>query len=141
MSLPAIMTGLAARGAATPGVASAFRTAPNKLGALPCFVVMHDPERESTVTMGASEMWVHRLLPRLYIAPVKNIPNELEAAEAFVEPFVASIRAQYQLGVVGVYATDVTGYRIGTAEYGGTAYVVVEWPTEVKTKAGTEITV
>ena len=41
---------------------------------------------------------------------------------------------------IGVYATDVLGYRIGVAPYGGTDYVIVEWPTAVKAKQATEIT-
>ncbi len=140
MMLPEICNGLAGRLMATMGVNSAYSTAPNRLGALPCGVVFSDPETMSTITMGQSEMWQHRLLPRLYVAPLKNIPNELEAAMPFVEAFVAAVRAKYQLGVVGVYGASVLGYRIGTAPYGGADYVIVEWPVEVKAKQNTRIT-
>ena len=139
MMLPQIAQGLAGRLLATPGVKSAYPVAPIELGALPCGVVFSDPELTSPITMGSSEIWQHRMLPRLYVAKLDRIPNELEQAMPFVEPFVASVRAQFQLGVAGVYATSVLGYRIGTAEYGGATYVIVEWPTEVKAKQSTEI--
>lgn len=141
MKLPEITQALADRLAAVPGVGSAYPVAPNSLGDLPCGVVFADPDQVSTVTMGSSEMWEHRLMPRLYIQPLKNIPNELGAALPFVEPFVAALRANYQLGVAGVYGASVTGYRIGTADYGGTTYVTVEWLVTVKAKQATEITV
>lgn len=139
MKLPEIVEALAATLAATPGVRSAYPTAPNQLGNLPCGVVFSDPDAISTVTMGASEMWQHRLMPRLYVAPLKNIPNELAAALPFVEPFVAAVRANYTLGVAGVYGATVTGYRIGTARYGGADYAVVEWLMDVKAKQAVEI--
>jgi hypothetical protein len=140
MLLPEICNGLASRLIATMGVNSAYGNAPNRLGALPCGVVFSDPDTPSTITMGQSEMWQHRLMPRLYIAPLKNIPNELEAAMPFVEAFVEAVRAKYQLGVAGVYGANVLSYRIGTADYGGVSYVVVEWQVEVKAKQNTRIT-
>ena len=138
--LTEICQGLADRLAATTGVNSSYPVAPNQLGNLPCGVVLHDPDNGSPITMGASEMWQHRLLPRVYVAPIRNIPDELAQAQPFVEAFVAAIRAKFQLGVPGVYATTVFEYRIGTAPYGGKEYVIVEWPTEVKAKQATEIT-
>lgn len=139
MMLPQIVQGLADRLLATPGVKSAFPVAPIELGPLPCGVVFSDPEQTSPITMGASEVWQHRLLPRLYVAKLNRIPDELEQALPFVEPFVASVRQKFQLGVNGVFATSVLGYRIGTSPYGGVDYVIVEWPVEVKAKQSTEI--
>lgn len=140
MKLPEIRAALSNLMAGMAGVNSAEPYPPNRLGTLPCGVVFHDPEARSTVTMGDSEMWVHRLLCRLYIAPVKNLPDELNAADAFVEPFVAAIAGSYQLGIAGVYGAPVTGYGIGTDTYGGTEYVTVEWPVEVKAKQARSIT-
>lgn len=140
MMLAAICQGLADRIAAVPGVKRAFPVAPTQLGNLPAGVVFPDPDVQSTITMGASEMWQHRLLVRLYVAKVKNIPDELSEAQQYVEPFVAAVREKVQLGVPGVYMTSVLGYRIGTAEYGRDTYVIVEWPVEVKAKQSTEVT-
>lgn len=139
MKLPEIRQALADRAAAVTGVGSAHAVPPTVLGNLPCAVVFHDPDATNDVVMGDSEMWTHRLMVRLYIAPVKNIPNELAQADSYIEPFVASIASQYQLGVAGVYGAPVTGYRVGTAEYGGTAYVVAEWLVAVKAKQARSI--
>ena len=139
MRLPEIRQALADRIGAVSGVNSAYDVPPNQLGTLPCGVVFHDPDATNDITMGDSEMWTHRLMVRLYIAPVKNIPNELAQADGFIEPFVAEIAGHYQLGVSGVYGAPVTGYRVGTAEYGGTAYVVAEWLVAVKAKQARSI--
>lgn len=139
MKLPEIRAALIARAMTVPGIVAGYATAPTQLGDLPCAVVFHDPDQTSTITMGASEMWTHRLMLRLYVAPVKNIPDELDAADQFIEPLVAAIRQQYQLGVAGVYGASVTGYRVGTSPYGGADYVVAEWLLDVKAKQATEV--
>lgn len=136
-----VATGLAERAAATVGVSSAYPAPPNRLGPLPCAVVFDDPERRSTVTLGASEMWQARYLVRIYVAPLKNIPDEVTAARPFVEAFLAAVRDQYQLGLPGVYGVADVEYILGTAAYGGTDYVVADIYLTVKAKQATEITV
>ena len=136
-----IAQGLADRAAATAGVNSAEPAAPSQLGPLPCAVVFDDPERRSTVTLGASEMWLARYLVRIYVATVRNLAREVADARPFVEAFLAAIRSQYQLGIAGVYGVQDLEYILGTALYGGTEYVVADIYLTVKAKQATEITV
>lgn len=133
--------GLADRAAAAVGVTSAYPEPPNRLGNLPCAVVYDDPDAMSVVTFGASEMWQAQYLIRIYVAPVRNIPNEIAQARQFFEAFVAALRAQYQLGVAGVYGVGNLRYQPVVAAYGGTDYVCADIRLEVKAKQATEITV
>lgn len=136
-----IAQGLADRAAATTGIASTYAEPPPQLGDRPCAVVFDDPERRSSVTLGASEMWMARYLVRIYVATLRNIANEITQARPFVEAYLEAIRAKYQLGIAGVYGVQDIEYILGTAQYGGTEYVVADIYLTVKAKQATEITV
>lgn len=109
---------------------------PDAIGALPAAWITIDG---ADVVMGALEVWTWRLNVTVVVARTNIYAMEQAALEPYRASIMDAIRANYTLNG-STYGLNVTSYRLGTMNIGGSDYAGFTLSLSVKEKSATSLT-
>jgi len=118
------------------GIGEVLARPPDGIGALPAAWLTIEG---ADVQMGALEVWTWRLKLTVVVSRVGNFAQEQAALEPYRDAVMTAVRSNYTLNGL-TFGLNLTTYRYGTVNVGGSDYHGFEMTFSVKEKSSQSLT-